>query len=359
MGWLLSIIEHTRRVPWAARYIAAAFLVLACYGIQKLLADSGNVFLYFIPAIVFSATFFDRGSGFFATLLSAAAAALLLEPAGSLLVGSGYARVSLGVFIVIGLLIAAVIEGLHLLTKQLRDASESLRRALARSEQLVAEKAALAAEMNHRIKNNLQITASMLSLQARQGNAEVATKLRVAADRISTMARVHGVVERRQDLTGVPANTFISGLCQDLEHSLVGPRNIRLHCLTSTPIILSMEQASTIGLVINELVTNAIKHAFPGERPGEITVGIDDDGPDLLLTVSDNGIGFPNDVPLGLGRRLTNILVAKLGGKTEVDCSSGCRFRIRFPKQPADADGTAADMPEADGTGADRKAALP
>lgn len=335
MGWLLKIIEVTRRIPWPVRYASSFAFVLASFGIHAALDGVNQPYLFCIPAIVFSATLFDRGTGFFATLLSAALIALfVLEPRGEFFAAKLTDGATLLAFIAVGSIIASVIEGLHLLTKQLRDATASLRTSLIRSEQLAAEKAALSAEMSHRIKNNLQITASVLAMQARRGDPEVAAKLRAAADRVGAMARIHNVVERRDDPNGVPARLFMPGLCADLRDALVAEHKVEIHCAAPPDLVLTMDQASTIGLIVNELVTNALKHAFPGGRKGNVHVDLTRDGRDFLLSVKDDGVGFSEDAPLGLGRRLIEILAAKLGGSLSVDCRTGCEFRLRFPAQP-------------------------
>lgn len=207
---------------------------------------------------------------------------------------------------------------------------EALRAAL-------AEKTVLLKEVHHRVKNNLQIVASLLNLQARQVQSPAAlAALQDTRDRIRSMALLHETLYREGDLGRVDGAVYLAHLCAHLSAAFGSEAGrVRLrHRLA--PIPLTLDQAVPCGLIANELVSNAFKHAFPGERGGEVCVALiaEPDGR-LALTVTDDGVGLPPGLAIersdALGLQLVVGLTRQLGGAIETQSENGAAFRVVFP----------------------------
>jgi two-component sensor histidine kinase len=198
------------------------------------------------------------------------------------------------------------------------------------------EKEVLLKEIHHRVKNNLQIISSLLYLQAtRTEHPGAISALRESRNRIKSMALIHERLYQSPNLASVDMGEYTRNLVSDLQRShSIGERAVRLR-LDIEDIPLGITEAIPCGLIINELVSNALKHAFPKGRAGEITIGLQRGGANqVTLTVSDNGIGLPEQVDFrkspSLGLTLINSLVEQLGGTIELDRSGGTAFTITF-----------------------------
>ena len=205
-----------------------------------------------------------------------------------------------------------------------------------RIEASLREKEVLLKEVNHRVKNNLQVISSLLNLQREHIREEKARELFADAQgRIAAMALVHEKLYRSNDLGRVDFADYL----RDLTDNLVGlmgsrVRNVSLQ-LESAGLHLGLDTAIPCGLVINELVTNAYKHAFPSGGPGRVAVTFTraDDGR-LRLVVSDDGCGLPPELDLrqaeSLGLRLVQTLVQQLHGTLDVERGPGTRFVLQL-----------------------------
>ena len=202
------------------------------------------------------------------------------------------------------------------------------------------EKESLLKEVHHRVKNNLQVISSLLSLQFRQvKNAEVRSILQDTQNRIRSMATLHEILYHPGSVARINFPDYVQGLCGHLARSYdSAARNIRLR-LEIAPFALNLDQAVTAGLIINELVTNAFKHAFPSPSGGEILVALKaaDEG-HLLLWVTDDGVGFvPEKSPLStetLGLLLVENLSRQLEGRLSIGSGPATVFEIIFPRSP-------------------------
>lgn len=202
------------------------------------------------------------------------------------------------------------------------------------------EKEALLKEIHHRVKNNLQLVTSLLSLQAAQGkDAAAGDILAECRDRVRTMALVHENLYRAGNLASVPLASHVESLCAHLVCSY-GAASQRIELDTHVEDVqLGLDRAIPCGLIINELVSNALKHAFPDGRAGRVSVAIHA-LPDrkYAMVVSDNGIGLPPEVdPFraeSMGLQLLNDLTEQLEGTLSVDRAGGTTFTIRFDAEP-------------------------
>jgi PAS domain S-box-containing protein len=201
------------------------------------------------------------------------------------------------------------------------------------------EKEVLLKEIHHRVKNNMQVISSMLSLQSQHIKDKASRAMfQESQNRIRAMALIHEKLYTSEDL----AHIDIAGYIHSLTHQLItsyhttAPR-VAMD-IAVTDIFLTITTAIPCGLIINELVTNALKHAFPRQQKGTITVSMTPSNTDsLILTVSDTGIGFPDRIDFRntttLGMQLVISLVEQLKGTITVDRSEGTRFRIEFRTQ--------------------------
>ena len=201
------------------------------------------------------------------------------------------------------------------------------------------EKETLLKEIHHRVKNNLQIISSMLNLRARGGvTPEMAAMLRECQDRIRSMSILHETLYRSDSLTSVDLGKYLQGVVSTLRrfHST---ERIELHCAME-PIIGDADTAIPLGLIVNELATNAFKHAFPDGRPGRVTVSLQHDREGgLELEVRDDGVGPPASLdlarPASFGLRLVQIFVKQLHGRfTSSGDERGAAFQVRVSRAP-------------------------
>jgi two-component sensor histidine kinase len=201
----------------------------------------------------------------------------------------------------------------------------------------LAEKEVLLQEIHHRVKNNLQVISSLLYLQSKTiDDPQVLSILQESRHRVRSMALVHEHLYQADYPTHVDAVKYVRTLTGYLMRSYeVRADQIELQ-LTVDDLRLGIDTAVPCGLLINELVSNALKHAFPNGRTGKIQVAFQAmANGDYQLTVADDGIGLPGTFEEqssdSLGLRLVQTLTHQLDGMVEVDTSTGTRFEIVFP----------------------------
>ncbi len=199
------------------------------------------------------------------------------------------------------------------------------------------EKEILLREIHHRVKNNLQIISSLLRLQADQiKSRKYARVFKDAGSRIQAMSLIHEGLYQSNNLAAVDLNQYLQNLISNLFHSYgVNPERIR-SSIRVEGIRLNLDDAVLCGLIINELVTNSLKYAFPKEGSGEIGVHLSQTRKYTQLRVSDNGIGLPPGFDFketqSLGLQLVATLTDQLQGKIELRNKSGTTFIITFPR---------------------------
>ncbi len=226
------------------------------------------------------------------------------------------------------------IGGESLFTAILRDITQ---RKL--SEQLVhaslREKEVLLKEIHHRVKNNLQIISSLLNLQSRYGTDDGALELlKESQNRVKTIALIHEMLYQSSDLAQIDFTEYIQGLTANLLRSYGGPKGVEMR-VSGQGIRLGLDTAIPCGLIINELVSNSVKHAFPGARGGIVRVNLSrNSAGEFILEVSDNGIGFSSEKDIfsvdTLGLRLVRNLTEQLSGRIALDRQAGTKFLITF-----------------------------
>ncbi|HEY0330570.1 MAG TPA: response regulator [Rhodopseudomonas sp.] len=210
---------------------------------------------------------------------------------------------------------------------------------------LAAEREVLLREVNHRVGNSLQIIASLLHLQASSSKqADVKAALTNAMGRVAAVAQVHRRLYTSHDLKSVLLNQYLEALLEDLRRSAEGNRMSRL-TLKSEAVEIDPDRAVAIGIIVNELVMNAVKYAYP-DGAGPIHVELHADGDDVELSISDDGVGLNvkvNPDSTGMGQRIVNAMASKLEAAVERDPNhSGTRIVLRFRRTSAPAASLAA-----------------
>lgn len=198
---------------------------------------------------------------------------------------------------------------------------------------LAAEREVLLREVNHRVGNSLQIIASLLHLQANSSHQEdVKVALTNAMGRVAAVAQVHRRLYTSHDLKSVLLNQYLEALLEDLRRSAEGNRMSRL-TLKAEPIEIDPDRAVAIGIIVNELVMNAVKYAYP-DGAGPIHVELDAQDDDLELAISDDGVGInaqSDPRSTGMGQRIVSAMASKLEADVERDAShAGTRIVLRF-----------------------------
>ncbi|MGB9980064.1 PAS domain S-box protein [Methanobacterium sp.] len=199
-------------------------------------------------------------------------------------------------------------------------------------QQSLYEKEMLLREVHHRVKNNMQIISSLLSLQSKYINDTVDLKLfRESQGRIRSMALVHEKLYQSESLVKINFKDYINSLISNLMYTYNTHIDLRQNI---DDIYFDIETAIPCGLIINELVTNSVKHAFPNQFNGLICIELVRADNKLKLVISDNGIGLPEDFSLdnndSLGLQLVQMLVNQLNGEIRVNSDNGAVFTIHF-----------------------------
>ena len=205
---------------------------------------------------------------------------------------------------------------------------------------LAAEREVLLREVNHRVGNSLQIIASLLHLQANSSTQDdVKAALTNAMGRVAAVAQVHRRLYTSHDLKNVLLNQYLDALLEDLRRSAEGNRMSRL-TLKAEPIEIDPDRAVSIGIIVNELVMNAVKYAYPNGA-GPIHVNLNAQGGDLVLSIADDGVGLNVKIDprsTGMGQRIVTAMASKLDASVERDPThAGTRIVLRFRRVNAPA----------------------
>ncbi len=202
------------------------------------------------------------------------------------------------------------------------------------------EKEVLLREIHHRVKNNMQVISSLMGLQSAYitKGADIKNALGEMQNRIKSMAIVHEKLYQSADLSRIDFKEYLASLVSSVVQSfMIDPERIRLE-MNTLPMKLGIDLAVPGGLLLNELITNAYKHAFPGGRRGVITISMNvTDSGSYRMSVRDDGVGLPAgfdmDASGSLGLRLVQILTQQLGGELVVRNEGGAEFTVVFPHE--------------------------
>ena len=212
-----------------------------------------------------------------------------------------------------------------------RQAEDALRASLAERESLLKE-------VHHRVKNNLQVISSLLEMQARQvDDVQAFSLFQEACNRVASIASIHEVLYRSGSFAGVEMASYTQQLVRRLLHFYQVEDRIQVEILGDS-FTLALERAVPCGLLLNELISNVCKHAFPSNRSGKLTVFLGRKGDDFRLEVADSGVGLPEgalyETTSSVGLVLVRRLAEQLGGTVRTHSGPGAVFEVDIPRHP-------------------------
>ena len=285
-------IGRTRRWPlWSRVLVTVAMLAAAC-AMQFLLAKDvpGEPFLFFLLVVVGATLAFGAGVGFVAVGLSTLLSLPFFEPLGTITLTHASDLIKIELYAVLaGGCVVAVATFANALVAA-GDRNTNL-------ERLDVNKSLLLRELAHGVANNFATVAALIMTKSNSvHDAKAKMALEEAIEQVRVMARVHRRLRANSQDVSLDSRAFIDELCGDL-NAVAHARSISIECKAdSRP--LCMDDAVTLGLIVNELVTNAIKHAFPDSRSGHIRVGFEAlDHDQVRLIVRDDGVGLHDARP--------------------------------------------------------------
>lgn len=199
-------------------------------------------------------------------------------------------------------------------------------------ESSLEEKEILLKEIHHRVKNNLQIISSLISLQSNRVDDEETLHLFLKTrNRIQSMALVHEKLYQSGDFTRINLAEYIQDLVLNILKSYQSSERITLE-MDCEPVWININTAIPCALIINELVTNSVKHAFPHDKTGKIIIKLHQKDDQIIITCTDTGVGLPEDINLlqtsTLGLKLVQALTQQLKGKIKILSTPGTSFEI-------------------------------
>lgn len=320
---IVQAISSFRKHPWHGYAAGSAIFLLAlllrhAFGQQD---DPSVPFITFFPAILLAALFGGTQAGIVIAILSALAAMyFFIPPYGTLAISWPW-----GVFVMLlyTATSAVMIATAHYLNKSMDELSRER-----------DQSAVLFRELQHRVANNMQFVSALLALQSKKlGSDPAAQMLNEARARFDAMARVHRHLYEPEALQK-PMGEYLEKLCREMIDAS-GAKNIV--CLVQIPegIRLDVQRLLTMSLVVTEVITNSLKHAFRDRNQGTISINLQRENGKLALVIADDGPGFAPApaVPKerGLGMRVLESFARQLGGDFSIDGSRGTVARLVFP----------------------------
>lgn len=225
--------------------------------------------------------------------------------------------------------IGAIDRGVFMLGEQLQEDRHQQKK-------LLLEKETLLKEVHHRVKNNLQVISSLLNLQAHKiDQPEIMSVFQQSQERINAIALVHKMLYQSEDLSRIIYADYLNQLVNNLVESIVRDK-FKVEVSTISQVkTLDINTAVPLGLIINEIVTNSLTHAFNGWESGKIYVEFTKEGDIYTLKIGDDGIGYSNDLLINgsaesLGLTLITTLVDQIEGELEKEQGEGTHYTIKF-----------------------------
>jgi two-component sensor histidine kinase len=342
--------QKLRRWPPWRRHGTAVAAALVAVALRYVLLGPGGSYAYItaFPAVVLVAVLLGVGPGLVCSLLAGIAAAyLLVSPAGTLFFADSADALA---FVLYLLSCGAILFA----TQILHSALDALGVVNDRLAQQSAESHLLLREAAHRRQNDLARLIATLKLQATLAEKEGAREaLEEASGRIMALARVDRVlVQTDKGNSVIDARDFLAGVMDDVAQAGSVPLRPIAIDLSLQSCLLPKERVLPLGLIATELISNALKYAFPDGRAGHIRFSFRREGAEYVLGVEDDGVGFRPSDPAqgtGLGRTLVKALAAQLNGRLEItgqSAAGGASIHVHFPAEGG-ADGQAAAAPAA------------
>lgn len=209
-------------------------------------------------------------------------------------------------------------------------------RLIAKADGLLAEKELVLKEVHHRIKNNMNTISSLLSLQSSAMSEPAAiSALADAGNRIRSMSMLYDKLYRSVDYSGLSVKDYLSTLADEIVANFPNSQTVTVEKHLDD-FVLDAQRLQPLGIIVNELITNIMKHAFKGRTSGVIAISATQTGNRDIVSIQDDGVGIPDSVPLegqsGFGLQLVNALARQLDGTLLIERVSGTRVVLEFPK---------------------------
>ncbi len=202
----------------------------------------------------------------------------------------------------------------------------------ARAEALLADKEILFQEIHHRVKNNLQIIASFLTMQAVHArDPAISAAFDEALSRLQSMGLVHQILYEQNQASEVSVDSYLCALAASVGQTYGAEGRGIAISIQAADIKLVLDQAVPLALLANEALTNALKHAFPDQRGGHIQMGLSREGDHMVFVLCDDGVGMTADAKRGLGMTILNSLTRQLEGRMAWSTGPGTRLTVTFP----------------------------
>jgi two-component system, sensor histidine kinase PdtaS len=285
----------------------------------------GEPFLLFLLVVIASTLAFGASVGFVAVASSTLLSALFFEPVGSFAVRHAADLLKIELYAILAG--GCVVAFAHLVLMAARDKTDALNR-------LDESKSILVRELAHGVANNFAAVAAFVRMKSSSiSDAKAKSVLDEVIEQVRVMGSVHRRLRGGDAGASLDSQAFLHDLCEELEASMVRGRPLSIECKADSRQLCA-DQAVSLGLIVNELVTNAVKHAFPQGRAGCIRVSFEVVGGQVRLCVEDDGAGFDGRVQpnVGIGQDLVRGLARQLGGELEVKSTkNGSSFRLSVP----------------------------
>jgi two-component sensor histidine kinase len=325
-----GIIRAAQRWPlWWRVAITLTAIAAACLLQLPFEREApGEPFLLFFLVVVGSTLAFGARVGFLAVGLSTFLSVFFFEPKGTMALRHAPDLIKIEVYAILagGCVIAFASFANALIAAG--DRSDTL-------EQLHQEKSLLLREMAHGVSNNFSAVAALISLRSTSvRDLEVRSILDAAIEQVTVMGRIHRRLRAGGEAGWVDSQTLLRELCEDFQQT-VGSRPLRIECKADSRR-LPYDEAVLLGLIVNELVSNAVKHAFSDGRTGRIRIGFEALSDNTRVSVEDDGVGFGRGVrhrsEEGQGQDLVKGLSHQLGGDLAIDSGTGgTSVRLSIP----------------------------
>jgi two-component sensor histidine kinase len=323
-------VRAAQRLPlWCRVAITLTAIAAACLLQLPLEREvPGEPFLLFFLVVVVSTLAFGARVGFLAVGLSTLLSVFFFEPKGTLALRHAPDLIKIEVYAILaaGCVIAFASFANALIAAG--DRSDTL-------EQLHQKKSLLLREMAHGVSNNFSAVAALISLRSTSvRDLEVRSILDAAIEQVTVMGRIHRRLRAGGEAGWVDSQTLLRELCEDFQQT-VGSRPLRIECKADSRR-LPYDEAVLLGLIVNELVSNAMKHAFSDGRAGRIRISFEALRGNSRVSVEDDGVGFGRSVhhrsEAGQGQDLVKGLSHQLGGDLAIDTGTGgTSFRLSIP----------------------------
>lgn len=316
------LLLAVRDVGWpgkAGLALLGVFFAVGMRAITNLVAPGVSPYAFIYPAALLATMFGGWQSGALALAVSESLGWLVVVPQAGL--AGAPMRYQVSAAVIAALTGAGVIAVAHAFRL-------AARFGLAQRGEKLAEREMLFRELQHRVANDFALTTALLKHEAKtSAESQVRDALEKTAQRIHSFARIHRQIYLQPDLVSVNLKDYIEDLAGSLKGGAVPP-NIKLTC-DIPPVLSQRNVALALGLLVNELVTNAIKHAFPGERSGTIAIRILRLAKGWEFIVEDDGVGYGSVAP-GLGTGLIGQFAHQAGGEMVFEHGGGTSARLKL-----------------------------